>query len=123
MFAEANEEKFVLWIGGFEKLIGGLLGLVQFVGHAAAEIQDDADGDGNIFRGKIHDFLLDVVFEDAEIVGLQTCDQAVVRVGDGNVDKRQFHVEMHGSALLNDLTGCVVSHVVGDEGLGEGGRQ
>jgi hypothetical protein len=38
-----------LSIGGFEKLKGGFLGLAKFVGHATAEIQDDADGDRNIF--------------------------------------------------------------------------
>jgi len=38
VFAEAYEKEFVLWIGGFNKLKGGLLGLAQFVGHAAAEI-------------------------------------------------------------------------------------
>ena len=55
MFVEGDEKEFVLRIGGFEKLNGGLFGLAQFVGCAAAEIQDDTHGDGRssdpCFRG------------------------------------------------------------------------
>jgi hypothetical protein len=43
-------------------------------------------------------------------------------VGDGNVDKRQVHIDMEELALLNDVAGCVMLHVVRDEGLGDGAR-
>jgi len=52
--------------------------LAHFVGHAAAEIKDHADRDGDVFGGEGNHFLLDVVFEDAEVVGLQAGDQPVV---------------------------------------------
>jgi len=35
-----------------EKLQGGFLGLADFVGHTAAEIEDDADGNGDVFGEK-----------------------------------------------------------------------
>ena len=53
----------------------------------------------------------------AEVIGLKPCNQAVIRVSDSYVDKRQVHIDMEGLALLNDLARCVMLHVVGDEGL------
>jgi hypothetical protein len=38
------------------------------------------------FRGEIHDFLLDVVFEDSKVIRLQTGDNAVEWIGDGDID-------------------------------------
>jgi hypothetical protein len=67
--------------------------------------------------------LLDVVFEDSEVVGLKACNQAVIRVGDSNVDKRQVHIDMDGLTLLNDVARCVMLHVVGHTGLGSGERR
>ena len=58
MLVETNEKELIWWIGSIEKLEGGFLGFAEFVGHAAAEIQDDADGNRHIFRGEIHNFLL-----------------------------------------------------------------
>ena len=87
---ETDEKELIFWIRGFEKLEGRFFGLAEFVGHAAAEIQDDTDRDGNIFGGEIHDLLLDVVFEEAEVVGLETCGDSVVRVGDGDIDECQI---------------------------------
>jgi hypothetical protein len=87
--------------------------------HAAAEIEDDADGNGHVFGREILDLLLDVVFEDTKVVWQKACNKAVIRVGDSNVDKCQVHVNMDGLALPNDLTRCVMLYVVGDERLGD----
>ena len=65
------------------------------------------------------DLLLDAVFEDAEVIGLETCNKAVLRVGDGNVDQRQVHIDMDGLAWLNELARCVMLHVVGDGRLSD----
>src|SRR5882762_1156171 len=70
-------------IGGLEELDGSFARLGDFVGHAAAEIKDHADGNGHIFGREGDDFLLDAVLKHAEIVGFEAGDQAVVRVGDG----------------------------------------
>ena len=103
-----TRRELVLRIGSLEKLQGGFLGLTDFVGHAAAEIEDDTNGYGDVFGREILDLLLDVVFEDTEVIGLKACNQAVIRIGDGNVDKRQFHVDMDGLTLLNDPARCVM---------------
>jgi len=119
---ETDEKELILWIGSVEKLEGGFLGFAEFVGHAAAEIRDDADGNRHIFGGEIHNFLLDVVLEDAEVVRFEARNDAVIRVGDADVDKRQIHVYMKGYSRLDDLAGCIVLHVVSEERLGGDGR-
>jgi len=91
----------------------------HFVGHAAAEIEDDANGNGDVFRREILDLLLDVVFEDTEVIGLKPCNQAVIRVSDSNLDKRQVHIDTDGLALFNDLARGVMLLVVGDDGSGD----
>jgi hypothetical protein len=76
------------------------LALPNFVDHAAAEIEDDADGNGDIFGREIPDLLLDVVFENTEVFGLKACNPAVMRVIDGNVDKRQVHIDWTDLSLM-----------------------
>jgi len=44
---------------------------------------------GTSSEEKIPDLLLDIVFEDAEIIGRQACDHAVIWIIDRNVDQRQ----------------------------------
>ena len=97
---EAHQEEFILRISGFEKLDGGFAGLGYFVGHAAAEIKDHADGDGNVFGGEGDDFLLDAVLKDTEIVRFEAGDQAIVGVGDRNVDEREVDIKMNRSPRL-----------------------
>src|SRR5260370_35026664 len=94
---EADEEKFILGIGGLEELNRGLARFADFVGHTPAKIKNNHGGDGHVFSGKLDNFLFDCFFEDAEIVGFQAGDQAVVRIRNGDVDERQVHVKMNGS--------------------------
>jgi len=90
---ETDEKELVLRIAVLKNLQGGFLGLARLCCHTAAEIEDDADGNGDVFRKRnTGSPLFDVVFEDAEVIGLKTCNQAIMRVSDGNVDKRQVHV-------------------------------
>jgi hypothetical protein len=118
---EADEKELILWIGCLEKLDGSLLGFPELVCHATAEIQDDADGDRYVFGREIHDLLLDLVFEDAKVLGLKARHETIIRVGYGNVYERQIHVDMNGLALLDGLARCVVFYVARDERLGEDG--
>src|SRR5262249_33864925 len=90
---------------------GGFTRFGDFVGHAAAEVENDADGNRNIFGGKGEHFLLDVVFEDAEVVGLKAGNEAIVRVGDGNVDERHFDVHLD-LATLDGSARTVAADVV-----------
>jgi hypothetical protein len=86
--AETYEKELVLRIGGLEKLQRGFLGLTDFVTHAAAEIEDDSDGNGDVFGREILDLLLDVVFEDTKVFWQEACNKAVMRVDNGHVDER-----------------------------------
>ena len=98
----------------------GLLSLAEFVSHAAAVIEDDSDGDRNVFGREVHDLLLDVVFKDSEIISVEARDQPVIRVGYRDVDKGQFHVDADRLAILNRLPMRVVLHVAEDGGLSKG---
>jgi hypothetical protein len=84
-------------------LSGGFFGAAKIVGHAAAEVEDDSDRHRDVFGRKVHDLLLDVVFEDAKVIGLETCDGAVMRISDCDVDEREIHVYMDGFAPPNWL--------------------
>jgi uncharacterized membrane protein YozB (DUF420 family) len=74
-------------------------------------------GSGGVFGRGVLYLPLDVVFEDMGIIGSETCNKAVIRVGDSNVSERQTHVDLDGLARLNDLTPGLVFHVIGDAGL------
>jgi hypothetical protein len=69
-----------------EELQGSFLRLTDLVDHAAAEIEDDADGNGDIFGREIPNLLLDIVFEDTKVIWLKPRNLAVVWIGNGNVD-------------------------------------
>src|SRR2546429_9903943 len=91
----------LLRIGRLEELDSGLLSLAEFVSHAAAVIEDDSDGDRNVFGREVHDLLLDVVFKDSEIISVEARDQPAIRDGYRDVDKGQFDVDAERFAILH----------------------
>src|SRR5258708_22119680 len=109
---EADYEECVGGIGGFEKLNGGVAGFGDFIGHAAAEIEDDADGNGDVFGRKGNYFLLGVVFKDAEIIRLESGDQAIVRIGYGDVDQSDVDIGVQHFAGLDFQRRSVEADVV-----------
>ena len=117
---EADQEEFILWVGGLEELDGGFAGLGNLVGHAAAEVEDDADGNGHVLGGEMDNLLLDVVLEDAEIFGVQTGDQAAVGIGDSDVDQSQVHVNLQSPSGLEGDPRSVSLGVVWSLGAGRG---
>jgi len=120
-FIETNEEKFVLGISGLEELEGGLAGFVDLVGHTAAKVEDNTNGNGDIFRGEADNFLLDIVFKDAEVVGIKAGDEAVKGVGNGNVDQGEVHIGADDFSGLDGYGRGVVRNFTG-LGDGSGGR-
>src|SRR5215470_7795872 len=117
-FIKTDQEELILGIGGLEELESGLASLVDLVGHAATEVEDDTNRDGDIFGGKGDDLLLDVVFEDAEIVGFESSYQAIVGVGDCDVDEREVDIGTDDFARL-DLHGrSVARHIASGFGSG-----
>src|SRR5712664_2046567 len=103
MRAEPDQKPFIVSINSLEELNGRFLGVAEFVGHAAAEVEDDADRHRDVFRREIHDLLFDVVFEDAKAIALQNCHWAVACVSDGDVDERQIYICMDGFTHPNLL--------------------
>jgi len=85
---EIDQEELILRVRGTEELHGGLARLVDLVGHASTHVEDDADGDGNVLAGELEDFLLDAIFEYAEILTFESRDEAAQGVGDGRADER-----------------------------------
>ena len=85
---EIDQEKFVLRIRRAEKLAGGEARLLDFVAHAAAHVENHADGNRDVLARKINDFLLDAVFEDSEIFLLEPGNDAVHRIGNGHIYER-----------------------------------
>ena len=81
-----------MWIGGFEELHRGFAGFADFVAHTATDVENDADGDGDVFGRESYDLLFDVVFVDAEIVLFEAGDQAVVGVCNGDVYQSEVDV-------------------------------
>lgn len=101
---EADQKKLILRIGGLEELQRGFACFVNLIAHAAAEIENDTDGDGYVFGGKSDDFLLGAVFVNAEVILIQTSHKAVEGVGDGDVHKSEVDVAADDLAW-NDFDG------------------
>src|SRR5258708_19830340 len=87
MRAEPDYNPFAIWIESLEEFNCRFLGVAEFIGHAAAEVENDADRHGDVFRRQIHDLLLDVVFEDAKASAFQRCDRPYVAVTDAAVSE------------------------------------
>src|SRR5207244_5645761 len=98
-FVEADQEELILRVGGLEELQGRFAGLAYLVGHTAAEIKNYADRDGHVLGGKRDYFLLDVVFVDAEVVGIEAGNESIVRIGDRHINQR--HLQDRKSTRLN----------------------
>src|SRR5689334_21188082 len=81
--------------------------LADFVAHASADVKNHSDRNGHVFGGKSFDLLLDVVFKDAEVVRLEAGDQAVVGVGDRDVDQREAYVAAQYPAGLDSNSGRI----------------
>ena len=116
---ELNQEKLVLGIGGFEELRRGQTRLLQFGAHAAAGIEDEADRERRIFAGEGRDLLLSLFFEELEVFFFQAGDEAVQRIGDGDVDQNEVRVDAdagRASARLIGLFGGTLA--AGSDGGG-----
>ena len=100
---EIDQQKFVLRIRGAEELHGRQARFLDLVGHAAAHVENHADRNRHIFAGETHDFLLDVVFEYAEILLLQPGDQSPVGIRHRYVHQRDVGFGLERFALLDFL--------------------
>ena len=76
-----------------EELRGGQARLAQLRAHAAADVEDQADGDRLVVHREVRDGLLDAVVEDFEMLLLQSGDRAVRGVADGDRHQHQVGVD------------------------------
>jgi hypothetical protein len=83
--------------------------LSTFVSHAAAEIEYHAYGNGYVFGGKGDHFLLIIVFEGAKL-SLEAGDEAIIRVGDGDVYQGQIDIGVNHFSPAGGPAECL-SHV------------
>ncbi len=91
--AEFDQEEFVIGVGCAEEGSGGFAGLIHLVAHAAAGIEEEADGKGGIFRAEGSDGLLDIIFEDVKAVGCQAGNRVAPGVGDMGGDQHQGGID------------------------------
>ena len=118
---EGDEEGFVF--GGedvFEELGSGLLLEGEDVDLAAAGVEEDADGEGEIFfLGKVLGLLEDLVLEDAAVVFVEVGDEAAL-VADGEVDVDEVDVDFEGLGVA-DVDGLGLGLAGGGRTAGGGG--
>ena len=62
-----DQEVFVVGIAGLQECNGGVAGSGDLVLHAAADVENDADADRNVFGGEVLDLLFDLVFPDLKM--------------------------------------------------------
>src|ERR1700741_803048 len=118
-FIEADEEKLILRVGGLEELDRCLARFINFVGHAATEIENNAYRNGDIFRRKADNFLLRVVFKNAEVVRIEAGNETVERVGNGDIHQSKVDVRADHLTRFNGYRRRVTRDVTK---LGEGRR-
>src|SRR5262249_598910 len=97
---KSDQKKLVPRIRGLEKLHGGLPGLLDLVGHAAAHVKNDANRNRHVLAAELNNLLPGVVLKHAEIFFFEACDEAVVGVGHRDVDQRQLHVQLDWLAVI-----------------------
>ena len=89
---EADDKELILRIAGAHELRKGLPGARELRGHAAGEVEHDANGDRGVLSGKGFDDLPLVIVEDIEVFFFKAGDQAVHRVGNRHWDKDKVDV-------------------------------
>src|SRR5215472_604770 len=116
---EIHEEEFILRIGGAKELHGGHARFLDLVGHTAAHIEDNPNGNGNILALEADDFLFEVALKNAEIFSLEAGDQAAVGIGHRHGNHRQLDFGLDGLAASSLF--MIISGGSGTDGGGLGG--
>src|ERR1017187_7918843 len=102
---ELYQVELVFGIGGLEELGDRLAGLCQLLAHAAGTIEQNANGKGGVFAGKLRNDLLLLVLKDLEIFLFEAGDKAVQRIGDGNRNEDQVDIRTDVALGQNLLFG------------------
>jgi hypothetical protein len=108
---ELHQEKFVIRIRGLKKLYDRFTGAFDLAAHAAAHIEDYAQGNRRILARKMADILHFLALKYAEVLLVQTRHQAVHGIGNGHRNQDQIDVYFYrfGVSLepgVDHATGC-----------------
>ena len=91
LVGEGDHEEFVLRIRRLEELDDGFAGALDLAAHAAAHVEDHTQRDGSIFTREVSDLLLIFAFEYREIFLVESGDQAIHGIGNGDRHQDQIH--------------------------------
>ena len=80
---------------------------MEFGAHGTGGVEDEADGEGSIFTGESRDLLFGFVLEELEVFGFEAGDEAVERVGDGDVDEDEVRVDANGGGAGGERIGLI----------------
>src|SRR5579862_4808117 len=90
---EADDEEFILRIGGFHELQDGISGANHLVVHAAAQVEDYPDRYWRVFSRKRLDGLEMVVLVDEEVLFFESGHKAIHRISNGQRHQHQVHID------------------------------
>ena len=76
---------------------------LSFFGHGSAVVEDQPDRDRHILAAEDGELLLDIVFEDGEVLGFQVGHQASPAVHDGGVQDDQVNIAHQGEFAVAAL--------------------
>src|SRR5262245_37167437 len=74
-----------------------------------ADVENNPKTNRRGFAGEISDLLLDLVFEQLKVFGLQVGDEPVIAVGDGDIEQHQVHIDFQ-SLLCAENSPCRDKH-------------
>ena len=98
---EGDDEVVVLWICVSEEFVGCLADRVDLIGHAAAQIDQDADRERHVLSIEVLDCLFVLTFENLKI-GLRKIDhRMILHVGDRH--RNQNHFDIHAETVGRTL--------------------
>src|SRR2546427_4515841 len=96
---KSDEKEFIARIRRAQELNGGLAGFIELACHASAHIEDQTDGNGNIFAGEGGNLLLDAVFVDLEVFLIEPGDRVAKGIGDAHIDERHIDIHLDGGLV------------------------
>ncbi len=97
---EVDDEDFIVAVGSFDQRERSGFYLLQFIAHAAAVIDDQAEGDGDVFALEFADILPDLVFEHGEGRFRERGDQMAILIDHGGVTDHDARIGMEYSRFI-----------------------
>lgn len=97
MVGQADYKIIVLWIGILEEFTDRRALGINLIGHAVADIENQADGNGFVLRCEVTDLLWRIVFGNSEVLFLQIHHRAIHLVSHGG--RHHHEVDINFQAI------------------------